>query len=213
MIVYVETNFILEIVFEQDGYVSATKILELSESNKIELAFPGFSVGESLSKVTRQGRDRGELYKSLVQPLQQLKRSISYRPIIVDLEPVLALFQDATKRESDRLLSVLERILKVGRLLELDISSFSHALTYKNQLSTEDSIVYGTIISDLKRRPHDETKLFISRDEKAFGEDRNKKKDPSYERIKTELDSYNCTYIKKFEDGLHFIEAELRNAE
>jgi len=98
MIVYVETNFILEIVFEQDGYVSATKILELSESNKIELAFPGFSVGESLSKVTRQGRDRGELYKSLVQPLQQLKRSISYRPIIVDLEPVLALFQDATKR-------------------------------------------------------------------------------------------------------------------
>ena len=98
MIVYVETNFILELAFEQDQHLAANRILELSEKGKIEIAFPGFSIGESLSKVTRQERDRNESYNSLIPKLEQLKRSALYRQIVVDLNPVLALLQDAIKR-------------------------------------------------------------------------------------------------------------------
>ncbi len=53
MIVYVETNFILELAFEQDQHQAVDEIIILAESNKINLAFPGFSISESLSKVIR----------------------------------------------------------------------------------------------------------------------------------------------------------------
>lgn len=58
MIVYVETNFILELAFEQNQDQAVDEIIKLAESDKINLVFPGFSISESLSKVTRQSRDR-----------------------------------------------------------------------------------------------------------------------------------------------------------
>ena len=215
MIVYVETNFILELAYEQEHYQAANEILKLAENGKIKFAFPGFSISESLSKVTRQSRERDEFHKSLSHTLQQLGRSAPYQQSVTDLDPVLELLQNIIGKETDRLLSVLERVFKVGRSLELDISSFNQALTYKDQLSTstEDSIVYSTIISDLRRRPYDEFKFFLSRDEKAFGESRNKKKAAYDPRIEAELRSYNCKYIGQFEHGLRSIESKLRKDE
>lgn len=214
MIVYVETNFILELALEQDQHNAADKILELVKSDKIELAFPGFSISESLSKVTRKRIERDKFYNSLKELLDELKRSAPYQQLVIDLDPVRALLQETIGTEKDRLLSALERILKVGRVLELDISSFSRALTYKDRLTTriEDSIVYSVIISDLKHRPVDETKFFLSRDEKAFGKEGDRKKSVCYQRIKKELGLYKCAFINNFEHGLSSIEAELRKA-
>ena len=204
MIVYVETNFILELAFEQEQHEAANRILEFVEEGKIELAFPAFSIGESLSKVTRQEKDRSELYSSLIPKLEQLKRSAPYRQIVIDSDPVLALLQNAIKGELDRLLPVLERMLRVGRSIETSISSFTEALAYRRQLSIEDSIIYTAIISDLRSRPYEEIKRFLSRDNEAFGYN---------PRIEKELKSHNCKYVGKFEDVLHFIEHELRKAE
>ena len=44
MIVYVESNFILEMVLRQREAGSVERILELAENGKIELAFPSFAV-------------------------------------------------------------------------------------------------------------------------------------------------------------------------
>lgn len=54
MIVYVETNFVLEIAREQEQVVSANKILALAEEGKIELAFPAFTLSEPFSTIIRQ---------------------------------------------------------------------------------------------------------------------------------------------------------------
>lgn len=215
MIVYVETNFILELAFEQEQHRAAIGILKLAESNRIEVALPGFSISESLSKVARQRIEREGFYNSLQKLKDELRRSALYQQRVIDLDPLLALLQEAIRTETDRLLSVLERVLKIGRLLELDISSFSQALTYKDQLttSTEDSIIYGAIIADLRRRADDEAKLFLSRDEKAFGKGGDAKKSVYYQRIKKELGLYKCAFINNFEHGLSSVEAELRKAE
>jgi len=39
MIVYVETNFILELAFEQEQLQAANEILKLAEQSKVEFAF------------------------------------------------------------------------------------------------------------------------------------------------------------------------------
>ena|ERR1051326_4672676 len=125
MMVYVETNFILELAFEQNQDQAVDEILKLAESAKINLAFPGFSISESLSKVTRQSRDREEFRKSLVKELQKLRESRSYQQSVRDLDPALELLQNVISKEPDRLISVLEQVLKVSTLLELDSSSFT----------------------------------------------------------------------------------------
>jgi predicted nucleic acid-binding protein len=91
MIVYVETNFILELALEQEQHQVANEILELVESGKIELAFPGFSISESLSKVTRQRIERDKFYNSLIELRRELKRSALYQQPVIDLDPVQAL--------------------------------------------------------------------------------------------------------------------------
>ena len=47
MIVYVESNFVLEVALGQEESPSAESILVLAESSKIELVFPGFSLKET----------------------------------------------------------------------------------------------------------------------------------------------------------------------
>ena len=79
MIVYVETNFILELALEQEQHQAANQILELVERGKLEFAFPGFSISESLSKITRQRIERDNLHNSLVKIRRELKRSAPYQ--------------------------------------------------------------------------------------------------------------------------------------
>ena len=203
MIVYVESNFILEIAREQEQVASAKKILELAEDGKIELAFPSFALSEPFSTVIRKRNERNDLYDSLVSNLKQLQRSELHKQIMVDLEPVLVILKDAVKRDLDLLFSTIERMLSIGLSLETDVSSFRQALVYQNELdlSELDSIIYSTIFTDLRRRSHNEIKRFLSRDKKAFATNR---------RIKRELKDYNCSYIGSFAKGLEFIENTLQ---
>ena len=45
MIVYVESNFVLELAFLQEEYESCMELLRLAESRDIHLVLPAFSIG------------------------------------------------------------------------------------------------------------------------------------------------------------------------
>ena len=75
MIVYVETNFVLEIVLAQEQHISAEAILSMAETHKLELAFPSFILSEVSSTIVRRQKERKELYISLQNTLEQIKRS------------------------------------------------------------------------------------------------------------------------------------------
>jgi hypothetical protein len=63
MIVYVESNF----------------ILELAESNEIELVLPAFSIGESYEAWVRHSKRRKITYDTLVIEISELSRSKPYK--------------------------------------------------------------------------------------------------------------------------------------
>ena len=46
MIVYVESNFVLELALGQEGSVSAESILILAEQGDIEIVFSSFAISE-----------------------------------------------------------------------------------------------------------------------------------------------------------------------
>src|SRR5579859_4407706 len=124
MIVYVETNFVLEIAREQEQVEAANRILVLAEQRKIELAFPSFTLSEPFSTIIRQRKDRKELLRSLQDTLVQLRRSETHKSAMGALEPVLDLLNVAIEQDLDLLHPTIERMLNSGRSLETDVSNF-----------------------------------------------------------------------------------------
>lgn len=131
MIVYVESNFVLEIAREQEQAVSANTLLRLARDGEIELAFPSFALSEPFSTVMHERSERNKLYNSLRESLKELQRSEPNKQIMLKLEPVLVLLKEAVERDIDALHSIVEQILSVGRLIETDLSSFRQALLYQ----------------------------------------------------------------------------------
>ena len=54
MNIYVETNFVLELVFEQEQQASCEQILALCESGRSRLIIPAYCLAEPHEKLTRQ---------------------------------------------------------------------------------------------------------------------------------------------------------------
>jgi hypothetical protein len=199
MIVYVESNFVLEVALEQEQAFAAEAILKLLETGKIEMAFPCFAISEPFTTVMNRDKERAALHRSLDRTLRQLQRSEPHKQIILDLQPALQVLKDAINRELDLLHMTVGRLLNAGKSIELDEACLKQAVVYQTRfgLKPQDSIIYSTVIADLQTRPSGETKCFLSRDKEAFLTDL---------EIKTELASYNCRYIGSFVDGLSFIE-------
>jgi len=201
MIVYVESNFILEIALEQEQSSSAEAIFKLAESKKVELAFPHFALSEPFATVMHRGRDRSDLHQSLTRTLRQLQRSERHKQTILALQPLLLILKDAVNEEFGQLHSTVARLLKIGTSIELDESMLEQARSYREQfgLKPQDSIIYAAVIADLQQRPPTEIKCFVSRNWRDFD-------DPG---IKSELASYNCRYIGSFTQSLNFIQRAL----
>ena len=174
MIVYVESNFILEMVLRQREAGSAERILELAEHGKIELAFPSFALCEPFWTITRRERDQGRLSKLLEGMIDQLP----------------TLLANAAKKEKDSLWATVSRLVEVGTSIETDRACLRRALEYQKRFdfSQQDSIIYSAVIADIRRRPFAEAKCFISTNYKDF-------KDPE---IITELNAHNCRCHTEF---------------
>lgn len=202
MIVYVETNFILELALEQKEALAAEDILKLAESGKIELVFPSFAISETFSSVMNTQSQRRRLRDEAEKTLKQLKQSIQserHREVVSTLPPIFTLLIKLVDRELELLHMTVERLLHSGRSIETDISTFRQAMIYRQKfdIESQDSIIYASVIADLKRHPAKTQKCFLSRDRKAFSDD---------PEIRTELSTYNCRYISNFFDGLKYIQ-------
>jgi predicted nucleic acid-binding protein len=205
VIVYIESNFVLEMALEQEQVSSALALLDLAENQKISLIFPSFVLGECYECIMRERRVRNELQNNLVKALKNLQRSKPYERVKLDLEPMVDVLKDAYTTQIDGLHITIDRLLGIGINIGVDQDCFREALRYQGilSLSPQDSIIYAAMIADLKTRSLEEKKYFLSRDRKAFGNDDDRD-------IKAELDTYKCRYIGSFVQGLDAIMRELK---
>ena len=58
MIVYLESNFVLELAFLQAEHEHCSALLRLSESGEIRLVLPAFSIGEPYETWVRRSKRR-----------------------------------------------------------------------------------------------------------------------------------------------------------
>ncbi|MBD2073087.1 DUF4935 domain-containing protein [Phormidium sp. FACHB-592] len=169
MNIYVETNFVLELTFEQEQCSSCEQILQLCEAGKAKLIVPAYSLAEPHEKLSRQARSRRELQQSLEAELRQLSRTAPYTSRIKSIQDIASLMIQSNEEERHRFVQCRARLLKVGEIIALNVNILCEAASYETtyDLTPQDALVYASVITHL-RRDLPEQACFLNRNSKDF---------------------------------------------
>ena len=200
MIVYVESNFVLELAFLREEHESCSALLSLSEPGDICLVLPAFSIGEPYEAWVRRSKQRIELNRQLKTAIHELSRSGPYQESSDEFQELINLLLRSGEEEKQRLDETLEKILQTVKVIPIDLGIIRDAITFQSSLdlSPQDSIVYASILDHLTTAS-EELRCFITKNSKDFA-------NPD---IENELMTYNCQLLTKFADGLGYVRSQL----
>lgn len=199
MNIYVETNFVLELVLNQEQSDSCDKILSVCETEKHQLVIPAFSLAEPHETLIRLERNRKELQRKLKIEIEQIIRNILYKERLYELKKISDFLSNSIDEDKQRFINYRNRLLKLANVISLTTEILKDSATYEYQynLSPQDAIVYASVISHLQdNKP--KINCFLNRNSKDFD-------DPS---IRKDLQELNCLMIPKFDDGLNYIQSQ-----
>lgn len=200
MIVYVESNFVLELVLEQAGRAACEELLRLAEAGRLTLALPALAMFEPYYKLAGDHAKRRETKDAIFRDLTQLERTHSLeqssRNIRNDLELLLVQSGESAMRRFE---SARARLLHSARVIPLDAATLRASDDPSARaLKFPDALVLGSVLRDIDPTQSAES-CFLNRNTKDFN-------DPA---IRARLAQLKCTLIGSFEDGLAFVGARL----
>jgi predicted nucleic acid-binding protein len=196
MNVYVETNFVLELVFEQEQYQWCEKLLSLCEAKKLSLLLPAYCLAEPHEKLARQHNTRLDLQRVLNAEIRQLSRTASYVSRISQIRDVRDLLIQSNQDEQQRFYHYRNRILGIIEIMPLTAEIIRDGERNEGlyQLRPQDALVYASVFNHLRQFNTNES-CFLNRNSRDF----------DIPNILQELTQYNCRMIPLFDQGYHFI--------
>ena len=196
MIVYIESNFVLELALRQAEHRSCDSIVSLAESLTIDLVIPAFSLFEPYEVWRRRTGERTVLYERLIQEMGQLARTEPYVKTVEDLGDPASILVRSGDEDKHRLDLTLGRILDCAIVIPLQGETIRRSIQYQGSLglSPQDAAVYASVIGHLSATSPG-PKCFLNRDRKDF----------SIPDIREGLGQHDCRLITRFADGLSYI--------
>jgi predicted nucleic acid-binding protein len=196
-VVYVESNFPLEIALGQEQAGAAEEMLEMAESRVLEISIPTFAISEPFSTLAYRRIDRRRIADPLQSQINLLRRSHMHQEVASLVDSAGRALLEVERLETRNLASVMLRIVEGCTILPLTRVVYERAMRFvaTYDLSAQDAIVYATIIADLETRDVGEAKCFASRDKAAFI-------DPG---ISTELEAFGCRYVGRFDHARDYL--------
>jgi predicted nucleic acid-binding protein len=198
--VYVETNFVLELVFQQEQCVSCEQILQLAETGRIKLVIAAYSLAEPHEKLSRQAKSRREIQQILDTELRQLARTTSYTTRINSIQDIANLLVQSNEDESQRFLYYRDRLLKNTEVIPLTADILTEAAICETpyDLKPQDALVYASVIFHLYQN-QPTVASFLNRNSRDFDSP----------NIVNQLHKLNCRMIPRFDHGYDFIQSQL----
>lgn len=201
MIVYIESNFILEIAFLQGENQYCDDIMNLASSSTIDLVLPSYSIGEPYETLIRRRKSRKKRLNQFNNEIIQLSRSKPYKKPLKDFDIIRSLIITSIEEEKKRLNTTLEQILGISEIISIKQEIIESAIRYQTDFDfpPQDSIVYSSILDHLSNSDINRDKCFITRNPKDF----------SSPDIVDQLKKYNCEIHFNFKSGLNYIQHKL----
>jgi predicted nucleic acid-binding protein len=204
LILLVETNFILELAFLQEGHEHCEAMIELAwqrADEELELAIPVFSVGEAYHRQIGQENARRALQERIIAELEKLSRSRPYAERTAELQTLTSFLEESGREDRRRLETILKTLLSVVTVIPLtaDIVAEAFDLQRSRGLSPPDALVYSSVLSHLRSStPRRAPSCFVTRDSDFTDDD-----------ISGDLESLGCKILFTFEDGLGYARSHL----
>ena len=196
MIVYVESNFILELAHLREEHEHCDRILILSATGEIQLVLPAFSVGEVYEAQTRRAKRHAELHDKLNTEIGELARSKPYQDSRDEFKEITKALIISGEEETHRLDTAVNRVLASAIIIPIERDTIASALKLRSsrRLRTQDAIVLSSVLTHLAAAGQ-QAKCFITRNSKDFA-------NPD---IVADLGQYNCELCTTFGEGYGFI--------
>ena len=186
MRVYVETNFLLEIVLEQEEVVHAERLLELAGAGAVELVVPTVCALEARQTIHRRDREQRDLLDRVDRELVQLGRSQSLARAASEMRGVFVAATGSIRRREDEM---LRRLSLVGRWAALDGSTIRAAVSSEGLL-LPDALVLASVVQDAASRGTEA--VFATKNSKDFGQ-------PA---VRRRLREVGCELVFSFADAV-----------
>ena len=198
MIVYAETNFVLELALLQEDAEACEALLGLCNAEVVRLVIPAFCMIEPYETLIRRHKRRLELRTEVSTELDQLVRTRSYQEQSRAIDDVKRLLEQSTKDERSRLDETVAQLLSLADVIPIEQETLASAPSYQRQhdLSPPDAIVLSSVVSHLKNQSP-EVSCFLNKNSKDF-------KDPD---IKAMLEQFGCKLIFSFSHGVRYIQS------
>jgi len=192
LIVYVESNFLLEIAREQEQAADAEQILGLGEAGNISLRVPTFALCEPFSTLTYKQMERQRFVAAAAPLLTDVRRAQPDQSVAENLAAVTKAVVAIGGRETDRLTQAVARMLRCCRVLPLTPETAAEAEQASDAfgLSPQDALVYASVFVDLPTDGSVPRKIFVSRDRQLLGS------------VTSVLASRGCDSVYSFKDAL-----------
>lgn len=200
MILYVETNFVIELALRQEEYQACRDLLSFVKVHSgVELALPAFCIGEAYEAGERKWAQRRQLHQNLLDEIAQIQRSKPFRERSKELRKLPGLLVESGEEQKRVLDGLLKELLGIARVLPLDRQTFARAVEFQKtrDLKSQDSIVYASVITDLEAHSS-KASCFVTKDRKDFF---------SNQDIQDELDGLGCKLLGRFANGLGYIQS------
>jgi predicted nucleic acid-binding protein len=203
VIIYAETNFLLELAYLQEGCESCAELLDFAKSGAVSLILPAFTLAEARLTWDRRSSEFNAFQNQLQSIIRQLARSEPFRTLTESSRELISALAASGEETRRRLEDAISTISSVGTVLPLTsgIASQASLDELRLDLSPSDAVVYASVMSHLATAPTG-VKCFFNRDAKDFA-------NPS---LYDELAAFDCKLFVSFEKGLEFIRSELQSA-
>src|SRR5215216_533766 len=120
MIVYVESNFVLEVALRQEQHESCNSIIHMAEESKLQLVLPAYSLVEPYEVIGRHDIQRKQFSNELKNELKQILRSDSYKQETETILKVGDLLLKSGEDAKQQLEETTLRLIKASLIIPLD---------------------------------------------------------------------------------------------
>lgn len=203
MIVYSESNFVLELALEQEEQAFAENILTAAERGQIGLVVPSFAVDEPFSTIAHRSRIRRHISNSISEQARQLERSPTHAGLVTEIRAVAGKLASLEGHELMRLQTTVDRILRIATVIPMTSAVFSAAVSYASGfgLPLQDGIVLASTVNHAATRPPTQPKIFANRNPKDF----------DVPDVVSLLAKHGCDLAVTFEDAWKRVEPRCRD--
>jgi hypothetical protein len=198
LIVYVETNFLGELIRKQEHYDSCAALLKLAEDSAIDLRIPAYSMIEIGDVTARLRKEYEDLIGKVDRKLNDFRRGEATRRFVDDVNRSRLALVAIMNEEDENMWAVRERVRRIATQLPLDARASkveNHILAPAEILREKpgDRAVLASIRADLAT--HRSESIFITRDSDLRTRD-----------IRSILRRHGCRVFASYHDAVGFLQ-------